>query len=360
MVDDQAAFHTKFVTAGNGAIGLWVRAGSWSQAPQNLTEGFIPKQMARTLGTAGQIKKLVEVGLWHEVDGGYQFHEWTQRQMSRQEILDRRRKRSEAGRIGGRRSGESRRGVGDLETVDGEVFSNLFREHDSDTTPVVVEENSVFSSPETLSPAETLENGEASASASAEANAKQKRTPDPVLIENSTYVPTNPPVNERARRPRGGREVADRLNATAHSGKAHMIARKWAASVRKPPPGEFIGEVAQVIDGCLQSGYDEDEILAGIAAWDASPFTLASKIPGFVHQVVNRDSNVVGLHGSNRGASSPQLSNHDRKTLGWAEAAAEVKRSLGITPTNNTPLPSGNDRPLLEILSSDDAYPETA
>ena len=43
-VDDQLAFNAKIVAAGNEAMGLWVRAGSWSAA--QLTNGFIPEHMA--------------------------------------------------------------------------------------------------------------------------------------------------------------------------------------------------------------------------------------------------------------------------------------------------------------------------
>lgn len=104
QVDDQLSLHRKVSAAGNGAMGLWVRAGSWSM--QNLTDGFIPTHIARVLGTQSQIKKLVEVRLWHVVPGGYQFHEWNERQMSAAEIAERRRKRAEAGAKGGR-SGSS-------------------------------------------------------------------------------------------------------------------------------------------------------------------------------------------------------------------------------------------------------------
>lgn len=109
MVDDGMPFHAKIVAAGNAAVGLWTRAGAWSQQPQNLTEGFIPTQIARTLGTAAQIRRLVAVELWHEAPGGYQFHEWLGRQMSRAEILERRQRRTEASRRGGIQSGKSRR-----------------------------------------------------------------------------------------------------------------------------------------------------------------------------------------------------------------------------------------------------------
>ena len=46
-VDDQLAFNAKVVAAGNEAMGLWVRAGSWSAA--QLTDGFIPEHMANAM-----------------------------------------------------------------------------------------------------------------------------------------------------------------------------------------------------------------------------------------------------------------------------------------------------------------------
>ena len=70
-VDDGFAFHRKTVAAGNKAIGLWARAGSWSA--QHLTDGFIPDHMIRSLdGTVTDARRLVEVALWCRVDGGYQ------------------------------------------------------------------------------------------------------------------------------------------------------------------------------------------------------------------------------------------------------------------------------------------------
>src|SRR5918997_537336 len=53
--------------------------------------------------------KTVEAGLWRRVKGGYTFHEWAERQPSRQSIEDRRTVRAEAGRNGGLRSGQVRR-----------------------------------------------------------------------------------------------------------------------------------------------------------------------------------------------------------------------------------------------------------
>lgn len=83
-VDDTLAWHEKTVQAGNAAMGLWVRAGSWSS--QQLTEGFIPDQVAMSLGTRTEASRLVSARLWERVAGGYQFHEFLDRNPSRAQV----------------------------------------------------------------------------------------------------------------------------------------------------------------------------------------------------------------------------------------------------------------------------------
>src|SRR5690606_39065241 len=83
-VDDNLAFHHKVIAAGNPAIGLWVRAGS--MCAQQLTDGFVPDHMILALGTPAQAKRLVTVGLWDRVKGGYTFHGWTERQPSKASV----------------------------------------------------------------------------------------------------------------------------------------------------------------------------------------------------------------------------------------------------------------------------------
>ncbi|OMB79260.1 hypothetical protein [Mycolicibacterium conceptionense] len=91
-VDDALHGHPKAQRAGDDAIGMWVRAGSFCMA--YLTDGFVPdwwvKQQPK--GTA-KARKLIAAGLWHggaERDGekGYQFHEFVGpgRQDSRAQI----------------------------------------------------------------------------------------------------------------------------------------------------------------------------------------------------------------------------------------------------------------------------------
>jgi hypothetical protein len=68
-IDDDFFFHPKVVAAGNAAIGLFVRCGSW--ASNHLTDGHIPHQVIAMFGTATDIDNLIDVGLLEETDTGY-------------------------------------------------------------------------------------------------------------------------------------------------------------------------------------------------------------------------------------------------------------------------------------------------
>ncbi|MEV6908000.1 hypothetical protein [Amycolatopsis sp. NPDC051071] len=141
-VDDSLHSHVKAMRAGVEAMGLWVLAGSW--AADQLTDGWVPSYAAQRLAANAEVlaSRLVAAGLWHvgsnNGEDGWWFHEWCDRQPTRDEVMDRRQKRSDAGRKGGQRSGQARRGA-----------------------------------PE----ATTQATDEANASASAQAETKQKRTP---------------------------------------------------------------------------------------------------------------------------------------------------------------------------------------
>ncbi|MEE1735940.1 hypothetical protein PUR49_05350 [Streptomyces sp. BE147] len=64
-IDDSAHSHPKFVRAGNAALGLWMRCGSYSA--QHLLEGFVPKDIVKPFkGTPAQVRKLIEAELWHD------------------------------------------------------------------------------------------------------------------------------------------------------------------------------------------------------------------------------------------------------------------------------------------------------
>lgn len=113
-VDDEIAFGRKFIRAGNEAIGAWVRAGAWSAAPENLTEGWIPEGVAHAIANPETWERLRLAELVDKVDPdatepGYQLHDYLDYNPSAEEVRARIRARSEAGRKGGKRSGVSRR-----------------------------------------------------------------------------------------------------------------------------------------------------------------------------------------------------------------------------------------------------------
>lgn len=91
-VDDCFALHPKAMSAGNAAIGMWVRAGAWSA--QQLTDGFIPDTIIGTLGGKPLARRLVKAGLWVPMDGGYQFHDWGDWQPTREKVLTARKEAS--------------------------------------------------------------------------------------------------------------------------------------------------------------------------------------------------------------------------------------------------------------------------
>ncbi|MBO0880330.1 MAG: hypothetical protein J2P17_08245 [Mycobacterium sp.] len=101
-VDDKLAFHPKTLAAGNAAIGLWIRAGSWSRAQQ--TNGHIPKTMIHPLGgKPADAKRLVDCGLWETDQDGYQFHDWHDYQPTEEEEAAARANRSDRGALGAHR-----------------------------------------------------------------------------------------------------------------------------------------------------------------------------------------------------------------------------------------------------------------
>ena len=119
-VDDTLPMNMKVRSCSLEAIGLWTLAGAW--ASQQLTGGFIPKQMLQALAlgmlqgasdfasrTDEIAQELASSGLWIAHTDGYQFHDWEEYQPDAISTKETRRKRQEAGRIGGLRSGEARR-----------------------------------------------------------------------------------------------------------------------------------------------------------------------------------------------------------------------------------------------------------
>lgn len=96
-VDDNLAFHPKVIIAGNEAMGLWVRALSWSA--QQLTDGIIPDAIISALHGEHQAHALVSAGLWHPCEGGYEFNDWSDYQPTREQVLAEREATRERSRL---------------------------------------------------------------------------------------------------------------------------------------------------------------------------------------------------------------------------------------------------------------------
>lgn len=84
-VDDTLAMHPKILAAGNAAVGLWVRLGSYSSA-QNL-DGFVPEIIAKSCGTKSEIRALLEAKMLVVSDGGYTLHDFLKYNPSREKVL---------------------------------------------------------------------------------------------------------------------------------------------------------------------------------------------------------------------------------------------------------------------------------
>jgi hypothetical protein len=124
-VDDMFWAHPKTIGLAPDAITLWLRAGCWSV--QHLTDGFIPTHAVRMLTSTDAVfemadsdgyemvqamlvpaEALCSSGLWKEVPGGYQFHDWGHYQPSGADVKRARAAKSAVRAEAGRRGAASR------------------------------------------------------------------------------------------------------------------------------------------------------------------------------------------------------------------------------------------------------------
>lgn len=112
-LDDNLHANEKMACVSLAATGLWTLALSWTA--QQLKDGFVPTAILRRFAGNDIIAlsaELVAAGLWEEVNGGYQFHDYLAYNPAAEQVVDNQEHIAEvrraAGRIGGRRSGEVR------------------------------------------------------------------------------------------------------------------------------------------------------------------------------------------------------------------------------------------------------------
>ncbi|AMS02659.1 replication initiation protein [Gordonia phage Yvonnetastic] len=91
-IDDGFWSNEKVLGLSAEAGWLWVRCGSYSC--QHLTDGYISSLALNLICTCSDpvqlADELVQAGLWIRVQNGYEFHDWSEYQESRAEVLERR------------------------------------------------------------------------------------------------------------------------------------------------------------------------------------------------------------------------------------------------------------------------------
>jgi len=73
-VDDGFHCHPKVLAAGNAAMGLWTRCGSY--CARYATNGFVPAAIAKAYGSKPELARLVQVGWLLAEEGGYRMHDY--------------------------------------------------------------------------------------------------------------------------------------------------------------------------------------------------------------------------------------------------------------------------------------------
>jgi hypothetical protein len=94
-VDDQLAFHRKTLKAGNSAMGLWVRAGSWLSGQKRTdAPGVITVTELRTMGTAAEIRRLLDAEFLeackYQGEKACRFNDWLEYQPEAPELAAKR------------------------------------------------------------------------------------------------------------------------------------------------------------------------------------------------------------------------------------------------------------------------------
>ena len=94
-VDDQMPRHPKLLSLGRDRLvcqGVWLDGMCYASG--YLTDGFIPSA-ALEKGSERYARRLVEVGLWERVEGGYRIHDYHDYQPTRAAVTESRKKNAD-------------------------------------------------------------------------------------------------------------------------------------------------------------------------------------------------------------------------------------------------------------------------
>jgi hypothetical protein len=111
-IDDGFFRHPKARAAGKDGRALFIAGLCWTSA--QLTDGFIAAHDLGPIAAEAEVRpgptsrRLVEIGLWDETDGGWLVHDYHDFNLSAEQVLAKKEARSRAGRKGGLSSAASR------------------------------------------------------------------------------------------------------------------------------------------------------------------------------------------------------------------------------------------------------------
>lgn len=83
-LDDSFHSHPKVLRAGNEAVGLYVRCGTY--AADHTTDGFVERSIVLLYGDEALAARLVDAGLWHRARGGWNIHDYLDYNPSREAV----------------------------------------------------------------------------------------------------------------------------------------------------------------------------------------------------------------------------------------------------------------------------------
>lgn len=98
FLDDKFHSNRKILRVGNAGAGVYAR--SLSYCGDHLTDGFVDEAWVRQACSTSVRDRLVGEGLWVRVEGGFQIPDYLTLNPSREAVLEKRAKRSEAGKKG--------------------------------------------------------------------------------------------------------------------------------------------------------------------------------------------------------------------------------------------------------------------
>ena len=114
-LDDDFFAHPKVLEAGNAAIGLFARLGSWCSKHNH--QGHVPTIVATSSGTRREIDALIRAGMLEPTDGGYLIHDFNDYNPTAEQVAEVKAKRAEAGRRGGKQKASNLLGKAEANDV---------------------------------------------------------------------------------------------------------------------------------------------------------------------------------------------------------------------------------------------------